>query len=98
MFGAANTSRTDSVGAGSPTGLPERLLVFAPNNPFVMNNLAEVLLDQGCPARAEQLLNTVSATGDVAAAHADIAAALADTRTRAAALRAQQVDGPACDQ
>jgi hypothetical protein len=109
LFGAANTShRLGQLQAARRDY--ERLLVLTPDNPFVLNNLAEVLLDQGCPARAEELMDAACATGevaaahgdiaaahgDIAAAHGDIAAALADTRAKAAMRRAQQLDRPAC--
>jgi hypothetical protein len=91
LFGAANAShRLGQLEAARRDY--ERLLVLAPDNPFVLNNLAEVLLDQGCPALAEGLVDAASsATGE-------LAAALADTRAKAAALRAQHADVPACRQ
>ena len=89
LFGAANTShRLGQLEAARHDY--QRLLTLAPDNPFVLNNLAEVLLDRGCPALAERYAASATATGE-------LAAAIADTRAKAAALlRDQHGDGPEC--
>jgi tetratricopeptide (TPR) repeat protein len=88
LFGAANTSHRLGELESAQRDY-RRLLALAPDNPFVLNNLAEVLLDRGCPILADRYAGSAVATGE-------LAAAIADTRAKAAAMRAQQGDGPAC--
>jgi tetratricopeptide (TPR) repeat protein len=59
----------------------ERLLGLAPDNPIVLNNLAEVLIDRGCPHRAMELALAAQrgVTDDV------LRAAVDDTLAKAAA-------------
>jgi hypothetical protein len=88
LFGAASASHHLGDLAAAQRDY-QRLLVLAPDNPFVLNNLAEVLLDRGCPTLAARYAATATATGE-------LAAAIADTRTKAATLQAQRGDGPEC--
>jgi hypothetical protein len=88
LFGAANTNHHLGQLEAAQRDY-QRLLVLAPDNPFVLNNLAEVLLDRGCPTLAERYAGSANATGE-------LAASILDTRARAATMRAQHDDGPDC--
>jgi hypothetical protein len=88
LFGAANTYHHLGDLEAAQRDY-ERLLRLAPDNPFVLNNLAEVLLDRGCPALAAHYADAAKATGE-------LATAVEDTRVKAAVQRARHDDGPAC--
>jgi Peptidase_C39 like family/Tetratricopeptide repeat len=93
LFGLANTSYRLGEAQAAQQAY-ERLLDLAPDNPIVLNNLAEVLLERGCPVLAggyaDAALVASGATGE-------LAAAIEDTRAKAAKMRAQRGDAPECN-
>lgn len=88
LFGAANIAHRLGELESAQRNY-RRLLELAPGNAIVLNNLAEVLLDRGCPDLALQYVDAANATGD-------LAVAIADTKAEAERLRAQRDDGPDC--
>jgi Peptidase_C39 like family/Tetratricopeptide repeat len=92
LFGLANTSyRLGDVLAAQHAY--ERLLALTPNNPIVLNNLAEVLLGRGCPVLAAGYADAAMAA---TSGGSDLAAAIEDTRAKAETMRAQRGDAPEC--
>ncbi len=93
LFGVANSSHQ----LGDLTTAQAaytRLLELTGANPIVLNNLAEVMVDRGCAAAA---LRYVAAAQAVSGDDAQIEAAIADTRSQAAQLEAQRIDGLDCE-
>ncbi len=72
----------------------ERLLVLAPNNPVVLNNLAEVQLARGCATRAE---GNAQKAMELVPSGSELDGAISDTREKAVAARAAGRDAPECD-
>ncbi len=92
LFGLANTEhRLGRLSAAETTY--ERLLQLAPNNPIVLNNLAEVLLARGCPTRAADYARRALAH---VPSGSEIEAAVTDTGEKAAAARSSGRDAAEC--
>jgi tetratricopeptide (TPR) repeat protein len=93
LFGLANTEhQLGQLAAAESTY--ERLLRLAPDNPVVLNNLAEVLLARGCPMRAETYARRAV---DQVPEGSELGAAVADTRMKAIAARTSGRDTLDCD-
>ncbi len=93
LFGLANTEHKLGQFAAAEQAY-RRLLALAPDNAIVLNNLAEVMLDRGCAARA--LVYADAALEHLAAGSAD-EAAVRDTRAHAAAAAADNPGECAAD-
>jgi tetratricopeptide (TPR) repeat protein len=92
LFGAANTNhQLGDLPAAQAAYL--RLLDLAGDNPIVLNNLAEVMLDRGCATAALHYVDVALAVSD---GDQPIEAAITDTRTKALEQRARRGDGPHC--
>ena len=93
MFGLANTEhRLGQLAAAQDTY--ERLLQLAPDNPVVLNNLAEVLLARGCPNRAEMYAQQAVVKVPEGS---ELGRAVADTTMKATAARVSGRDATGCD-
>ena len=68
--------------------------MLTPNNPMVLNNLAEVQLVRGCAARAEE--NAQKAV-ELVPSGSELETAVRDTREKAVAARAAGRDVSDCD-
>ncbi|MCX7063635.1 MAG: PA2778 family cysteine peptidase [Proteobacteria bacterium] len=92
LFGLANTEhRLGALGAAERAY--RRLLLLAPKDPIVLNNLAEVMLDQGCAALALRYADEALA---LVPPNGDLASAIGDTAAHAVAAQALGRDANEC--